>query len=715
MYNFVNKAWKGRYMDINLEYKEQFDMLLKDEDNVKFFYDLIQKSFRQDNEFVKRILDSTLSFTKKNNLHKATAWLNNCLCWYYFDLSKYKEAIEIALEAYNTLEKYGDIYGMVRLCNALMSCYSQIGQIELSNEWGIKGVEMADEINDDNMLIVLMINIGIGYIQLGNFIKAKEVFNYINVMYYELEGDKKITFLQCMAEIEINIGDANKAIEKINKVYEFFNYMNDEYFISETKKIEAMAYSKLKDYHKAELLFQESYDYAVRFNQSFELSNTLVKWSEMYIQKNEVEKAVEKLKEFIPVGQSYDYYQLLRVSYYQLYDIYKKRNDLAEALYYLEEYTKIDEKIYNFQSSQWIAKLDASHTEREASLYKILYDKTELLSSIGKEIISTLDENNILKIISKEIHKLMKTDMFSIAIYNNETNEMTYKYIDENGKISLKGPVKLDKGNNFTAYCISKREDILIQNFNIDYKKYLNVCNTDEYIEQDIGYSSLMYTPMIVKDRIIGLMTVQAKDDNIYTQNDMSTLKVLSNYVSIALENAVSYKKMESIAIYDNLTGLLSRREILKIGNVALKHFSCTNEKITLAMIDIDKFKDVNDTYGHIAGDKIIREISETISKNIRKADFAGRYGGDEFLLVFPHTKIDRATAIAERVRKLIFNKKYLLDDDKINVSISIGLYEIEQGVNDFTACIKKADIALYQAKNKSRNCVVVYNENKNK
>ena len=592
-------------MDFYLQYKEQFDKLLKDEDNVSFFCELAHKSFRQDTEFYKNILESALSFTKLNNLHKATAWLNNYYCWYYFDLSKYKEAIEVALDAYNTLEKYGDKNGMARLCNSLMSCYSQIGQIELSNEWGIKGVEMAEEIHNDKLLLVLMLNIGIGYIQLEDFKKAKVIFNYIKVMDYELDGERKITFSQCVAEIEINIGDVNKAIQEINKVYKLFDNMNYDFFISETKKIEAMAYCKLNDYDKANMLFQESYDYAVKFNQDFELCNTLIKWSDMYIKINQVDKGIEKLEEFIPIAKKYEFNQLLRFSFFKLYNIYKNRNDLANALFCLEEFTSIDEKIYNFQSSQWMAKLDASHSEREANLYKILYDKTELLSSIGKEIISTLDENNILKIISKEIHKLMKTDMFSIAEYNDETNEITYKYIDHDGKINLKGPVKLDRGNYLTGYCITHKEDILIQNFDNEFKKYVNIDSVDEYSDQNAEYSSLMYTPMIVKNRIIGIMTVQSKDENVYTQNDMSTLKVLSNYVSIALDNAISYKKMESIAIYDNLTGLLSRREILKIGSVAFKHYNCAKEKLTIAMIDIDKFKNVNDTYGHVAGDRV--------------------------------------------------------------------------------------------------------------
>lgn len=705
-------------MDFYLQYKDQFDVLLKNEDNVVFFTEMMAKTIRQDIDLAGKMLDATLSFSKKHNLNKATALLNNYYGWYCFDLARYDETIKVALEACNTLEKYPDEVGkkgLARLCNLLMSVYSQIGQVELSNEWGLKGVEIAESLNDDDMLLALMLNLAIGYTELDEYKKSKDILNYIKVRGFKLESEGQIIYSQALAEIEIILGDVKKALTEIDKIYKILEEINPFIYISEIKKIEAMAYSKLGDYEKAEKLFKESYDLAVKYNQYFEICNTMVKWADMLIEKNQIDEAIEKFNHFLEIGEKYQFYQPLRYAYFKLYTIYKERNLLSQSLSFLEKYTHIDKKLYNYHNSQWMAKLATSHSVREASLYKILYDKTELLASIGKEIISTLDENVILRVITEEIHKFMKVDSFSIALYNEENNEITYKYINDDGKLAQREPFKIDKTDTFASYCINNRDDILIQNFYDDYKKYLGVDKAEDYSDinrHNTVYLSYLFTPMVLKDKIIGLMTVQAHDTGVYTQNELNTLKILSNYVSIAIDNSITYKKMERIAIYDNLTGLYSRREIFKFGDDGFNVFKKTGQKMTVAMIDIDRFKNVNDTYGHVEGDKILRSLAELISRNIRKTDFAGRYGGEEFFLVLTNTRGDGAKLLTEKIRNLVANKKFILSKNvKINITISIGLYEVEKSDKDFMSCVKKADEAMYKAKELSRNCVVLYNE----
>lgn len=708
-------------MDFYLQYKEKFDLLLKNEDNVIFFCEMMAKTIRQDIESAGKMLDVVISFTKKHNLNKATAMLKNYYGWYCFDLSRYDEAINVALEACNTLEKYTDEVGkkgLARLCNLLMSVYSQIGQIELSNEWGLRGVEIAEELHDDAMLLALMLNLTIGYTQLDEYKRAKDILDYISAKGYELDNEGQIIYSQALAEIELYLGDTKKALTEIDKIYKIFEKINPFIYISEIKKIEAMAYSKLKDYEKAEILFKESYDLALRYNQYFELCNTMVKWADMFIEKNQIDEAIEKYSQFLEVAEKYQFYQILRYSYLKLYTIYKEKNLLKESLSCLEKYTHIDKKLYNYHNSQWMAKLATSHSEREASFYKILYDKTELLASIGKEIISTLDENKILRVISEKINKFMKVDTFSIALYNEDNNQITYKYVDDDGKLAQRESYNLDKKNTFASYCIRNKEDILIKNFYNEYKKYLDINNTDEYPDinrHDKIYLSYLFTPMVLNDKVIGLITVQAYNEGVYTQNELSTLKILSNYVSIALDNSCAYKNMERIAIYDNLTGLYSRREIFKFGDDGFNVFKKTGQKMTVAMIDIDKFKHVNDTYGHVEGDKVLRSLAELISRNIRRTDYAGRYGGEEFLLVLTNTTGDGAMLLTEKIRKLVASKKFILSKGiKINITISIGLYEIEKSDKDFMSCVKKADEAMYKAKDLSRNAVVLYNDTEN-
>lgn len=591
----IKYVYGGDYVDFYMQYKDQFDLLLQDENNINFFCEILEKEYNTGSKTFKSNLDSIMSFIAKNNLHIAEAWLNNYYCWYYYYAeNNYAKAIKLALDSYNTLEKYGCKVGMVHLCNGLMAFYSKIGQIELSNEWGLKGITMAEEINDNHLLLILLINITIGYMELDNFMRAKEICDYIELKEFELSPHINICFNQCKAEIEINIGDANKALDIIHDIYSFENDPTCSYLVSDAKKLEAMAYAKLLDYDKAEKLFIEAYDYANKLNQEDDLCSILARWSDMYCVMGESEKAIEKIHNFLPIAQKNDEYTLLIKYYYKLYLLYKKIGKINESLYYLEQYTAVDEKVYNFQSSHWMAKLEASHSEREANLYKILYDKTSLLSSIGQEIISNLNETDVLKIITREIHKLMKADMFGISLYDDVNKQFTYRYIDKQmDDIKNCGPFSLDI-DSYTSYCIKNNKDLLIKNNDIECEKF-NIKHDDENYPST--YMSLLYSPMVIKDRIIGVLTVQAKDKEIYKRNDLNTLKILSNYVAIAMENAACYKKMEKIAIYDNLTGFLSRREILKIGTEALKQCRINNEKMCIAMIDVDDFKDVTQTH----------------------------------------------------------------------------------------------------------------------
>ncbi|MDZ7818176.1 MAG: GGDEF domain-containing protein [Aliarcobacter sp.] len=130
------------------------------------------------------------------------------------------------------------------------------------------------------------------------------------------------------------------------------------------------------------------------------------------------------------------------------------------------------------------------------------------------------------------------------------------------------------------------------------------------------------------------------------------------------------------------------------------------NFPLTLAIVDIDFFKNINDTYGHTIGDIILKEFSNILLKNIRETDYVGRWGGEEFLLIFPQTQDKSAHIIAENLRKII--EKYNFSNN-INVTASFGIYECKE--QNPTKCLSKADNALYEAKNSNRNCIKIFTE----
>ena len=138
------------------------------------------------------------------------------------------------------------------------------------------------------------------------------------------------------------------------------------------------------------------------------------------------------------------------------------------------------------------------------------------------------------------------------------------------------------------------------------------------------------------------------------------------------------------------------------------------NTPFSVILFDIDHFKKINDTYGHQAGDFVLTELAATVKDMIRQADIFGRYGGEEFLVCLPETKVEKALYSAERLRKAVEEKEFIYDGKRIPVTISIGVASFRQTPEDkVSRFIKDADEALYFSKEHGRNCVTLHGQEK--
>jgi len=169
-------------------------------------------------------------------------------------------------------------------------------------------------------------------------------------------------------------------------------------------------------------------------------------------------------------------------------------------------------------------------------------------------------------------------------------------------------------------------------------------------------------------------------------------------------------KQLQEQASRDSLTGLWNRKRMYRILDKEMNRAHRDKLPVAIIMIDIDKFKAINDTHGHHMGDLVLQEIAATLRKNVRNYDEICRYGGDELLVILPNCDLTRTKTIAERLRKSVIEKKIKTDFVSLNITLSLGGASSENLSSDSTSedLILAGDKALLAAKDKGRNCVVI-------
>ena len=191
--------------------------------------------------------------------------------------------------------------------------------------------------------------------------------------------------------------------------------------------------------------------------------------------------------------------------------------------------------------------------------------------------------------------------------------------------------------------------------------------------------------------------------------DDFLTKPILVDHlISSVMARAQRSRILQSLMMRDGLTGLLNHTKIKEVLEIELSRSRRLESTVVLAMIDIDRFKGINDTFGHSAGDRVLRSLARLLQQRLRKTDFVGRYGGEEFAVILPGTSLASATQVMEDLRVAFSEIRYRCEDLEFRVTFSCGvaLYPGPRGVG---ALLEAADEALYRAKRMGRNRVVVF------
>jgi two-component system cell cycle response regulator len=176
-------------------------------------------------------------------------------------------------------------------------------------------------------------------------------------------------------------------------------------------------------------------------------------------------------------------------------------------------------------------------------------------------------------------------------------------------------------------------------------------------------------------------------------------------YLSGSDVEAQYHETIFNMTITDGLTDVSNKKQLDNVLSKEIPRAMRHGRQLSVVMIDIDHFKEVNDTYGHLAGDSVLRDLAAILQKRLRPDDELGRYGGEEFCAILPETSLEGAAKIGEELRALVEEHSFMVEGEQIKVTISIGIAELKKGM-DMKAFYKSADEMLYQAKRSGRNRV---------
>lgn len=319
------------------------------------------------------------------------------------------------------------------------------------------------------------------------------------------------------------------------------------------------------------------------------------------------------------------------------------------------------------------------------------------LQQISQAITSIFDMNELLKFVNDVIIGVMGVYHSTIALCYGPNNKLKVQVSSIFDKKDL--AIVSDYINS----------DVLKPSTEEGRSMIDNAVNPEDYpFTKGRNIQSMICVPLLAKGHTLGIVLIEHSMKDAFDNDNVRLLEIISQQVSIAIENARLYQQMHDLATLDGLTGAYNR---LYFQDKIEEEYKKSQEKgydLSYIIFDIDHFKKFNDTYGHLFGDQVLKSISAFIMKTLRKEDIFARYGGEEFVILMPHTTLEQAREKAEDLRLGI---SLLTVTDRVvtaSVTISVGVSSFPETSGRPTELMKTADDALYEAKHSGRNLVRV-------
>jgi diguanylate cyclase (GGDEF)-like protein len=332
-----------------------------------------------------------------------------------------------------------------------------------------------------------------------------------------------------------------------------------------------------------------------------------------------------------------------------------------------------------------------AETARQTQELNIFHD-------VAKALTSSLDLDSILQTIMEKMAEYFRPDTWSLLMVDEAKSDLYFAIAVGAASEALKN-VRLKVGEGIAGHVAKYGEIVIVPDVRTDQRFAKRI---DEMTQWET--ESIICIPLKSKLRVLGVIQLVNVDMKHFGDQESFFLQSLCDYAAIAIENARSVEKIQELTITDDCTGLYNARHLYKTLETEVYRSSRFGYEFSVVFIDLDHFKQVNDTHGHLIGSKLLSEIGYLIKAQLRLIDFAFRYGGDEFVILLPQTSKDSAEVVARRLRDSMRASCFCKEEGlNLNIRASIGLATYPHDAKTPHDIIRQADGMMYEVKNTTR------------
>jgi len=340
-----------------------------------------------------------------------------------------------------------------------------------------------------------------------------------------------------------------------------------------------------------------------------------------------------------------------------------------------------------------------SYEQREAG-------EVAVFQELGKALTSSLQLDQVLRTIMEKIDEFLRPDNWSLLLLDEATQELYFELAVGKASRALKD-VRVKIGQGIAGWVAQHGETVVVPDTSKDTRFFSKVDEKTKHETQ-----SIVAVPVRFRDTCLGVIElINCVGPEGFDPRDLKLLEALSDFAAIALENARHVKRIHELTITDDCTTLYNARHMGFILETEIYRSQRYNYEFTIVFIDLDHFKMVNDTHGHLVGSRLLAEIGNALKSHCRLIDFAFRYGGDEFVLLLPQTSKENAMNVARRLHKLIRETVWLEAEGlniKVTPSLGLASYPVDSRTKE--GLLHLADEAMYLVKNTNRDSVAAAN-----